>query len=132
MLTPSERRNEERTKGVKEMEMPMNRGDSDAAWYMSVWFILMMLVVVAVLVVGWFVFSNSGQSQQTQAPPQTVVVPVPSQPAPSPTVVVPVPSQPGPQGPAGAPGAAGSPGAQGAPGAAGAPAPTKAPAQPGQ
>ena len=75
-----------------------------AAWYMSIWF----LVVVVLIIVGVVLAVTLSRPDVEAAPPQTQVVP-------------------GPQGPAG------PPGPQGAPGAPAAPAPAEpAPADQGR
>lgn len=95
------------------------RRDSDAAWYMSFWFIIMIILVVGLLVGAWFVLNP-------QAPSQTnVIVPAPVQTqqiqAPAPQTTVIMPNQPGQQGPAGATGPAGTQGPAGSPGPSGSP-----------
>lgn len=87
--------------------MPWHYHDDDTPWYLSMWLMLMIFLVVIGLI-AWFAVMPT-----IQQPPQTAVVPIPS------------------QGPQGIPGPPGPPGPTGAPGTANAPSPPSAPAYPG-
>jgi hypothetical protein len=92
--------------------------DEDAAWYTSLWLILLVVLLVVGLVTWLLMARQDSLSNLQAANPQVTIQPQPQTQAPS-TIIVP-PS--GSQGPAGPAGPAGSPGPAGAPGAPGAPA----------
>ena len=99
------------------------RGE-ERAWFASLWFFLVIGMVVA-LVVAWYAFMrpSSEQSVQSATPSTTVVVPNQIQPG--------QPGQTGATGATGSPGAPGTSGTEGATGAAGSSGSAGAPGAPG-
>ena len=73
--------------------MAIHYHDPDAPWYASLWVLLVVFVVAALLIV-WYAFSRQeALVTQAQQPDQTLVVPVPGPQGPA--------GPAGPQGPAG-------------------------------